>query len=492
MTPAGADRPHWRVAIVGAGFGGLGAAIRLQQAGINDYVIFERAGEVGGVWRDNVYPGAACDVESHLYEFSFAPNPDWTRHFAPQPEIWAYLRRCARDFGLEPHLRLRHTVETMAWEAEHRRWRLMTARGDYTADVLVLAAGALSEPALPAWSGLDGFAGRCFHSARWDPAFEPRGQNIVVVGTGASAVQFVPELQPLAARLTVFQRTAPWVVPRREAAVSARTRQWLRRWPGLQRAWRLGLWASREAAVLAFQRPAVMRLLERAARRHLHTAVADPVLRAKLTPAYTLGCKRVLLSNTYYPALAQPNVEVVTAGIAAVRPHGVLGQDGIERPADALIFGTGFQVTDFPVSRRVVGRAGQSLHTVWAGSPQAHLGTTVAGFPNLFLLQGPNTGLGHTSVLLMLEAQLDHLLAALRYMARNGVTAVEPRPEAQAAFVADVDARMRGTVWVAGGCHSWYLDETGRNSTLWPGSTLAFGRRVRGFRPEEYRVSPPA
>ncbi|MBL8056243.1 MAG: NAD(P)/FAD-dependent oxidoreductase [Anaerolineales bacterium] len=478
-----------RIAIVGAGFGGLGAAIRLRQAGCDDFLIFERAGAVGGVWRDNAYPGAACDVESHLYSYSFAPNPGWTRTFSPQPEIWAYLERCVREFGLAPHLRFNHEVLAARWEAAAGRWQLETSQGPFTAQVLVLAPGALAEPALPDLPGQERFTGPAFHSARWPADLDLRGKAVAVVGTGASAIQFVPALQPLVSRLALFQRTPPWVLPRVERAIPAGQRRLFARWPITQRLLRLGLYAVREASVVAFQHPGLMRVLEGAARRHLARAVADPDLRARLTPRYTIGCKRILLSNTYYPALIQPNVAVITAGVAEVRPRSIVDGSGAEWPAEALIFGTGFRVTEFPFARRVRGRAGRTLAEVWAGSPQAHLGTTVAGFPNLFLLQGPNTGLGHTSVLLMLEAQLDHLLGALRYLEAAGAAAVEPRAEAQAAFVRAVDERMRGTVWVAGGCRSWYLDATGRNSTLWPGSTWSFRRRVARFNPREYQAS---
>jgi cation diffusion facilitator CzcD-associated flavoprotein CzcO len=340
--------------------------------------------------------------------------------------------------------------------------------------------------------GLEHFEGTAFHSARWDSRCDLRDKRVAVIGAGASAIQFVPEIQPLVARLAVFQRTPPWVLPGRDRPISDRERWLFRRFPLTQRLVREWIRAVRELFVVGFRNPWLMKQLEGVARRHLEASIADPGLRAKLLPGYTLGCKRILLSNTYYPALAQPNVEVVTAGLAEVRARSLLDRAGVEHPADVLIFGTGFQVTDFPLARRVRGRAGRSLHEVWGGSPQAHLGTTVSGFPNLFILQGPNTGLGHTSVLLMQEAQIEHLLGALRFLRRAGGGALEPRPEAQAAFVAEVDAQMRGTVWVAGGCRSWYLDATGRNSTLWPGTTGQFRRRVARFREEEYFVQAEA
>ena len=477
---------HVRIAIVGSGFGGLGAAIRLKGEGVHDFVVLERAGDVGGTWRDNTYPGCACDVQSHLYSFSFAPNPDWSRSFSPQAEIQAYLQRCATDYGVLSHVRFHHEVRAAAWDEAASRWRIETSGGALTADVLVMATGALSDPVIPDLRGLDRFQGRVFHSARWDHAFDLPGKRVAVVGTGASAIQFVPEIQPKVAKLHLFQRTAPWIIPRHEHALGERGRRFFRRFPAAQRAVRGGIYLAREMFVFGFRNPRAMRAAERVALRHLRRTVADPELRAKLTPRFTLGCKRVLLSNDYLPALTCPNVEVVTDAIREVRERSIVSADGVEREVDAIIFGTGFQPTDPPLARTFRGRDGRTLSEVWAGSPKAYLGTTVTGFPNLFILLGPNTGLGHTSVVYMIEAQIEHLLAALRHMRERGVRALEPRPEAQAAFVAEVDGRMRGTVWTAGGCASWYMDPTGRNSTLWPDFTWRYRRRAARFDPGEY------
>ena len=483
------DSPHLRVAVVGAGFGGLGAAIRLRQEGIDDFLVFERAGDIGGTWWDNSYPGCVCDVPSHLYSFSFAPNPGWSRSFSAQPEIWAYLRDCARRFGILPHLRLSHEVRQATWDDGRRRWRVETSRGDWTADVLVAATGPLSQPKVPALPGLDGFEGTAFHSARWDHDLDLTGRQVAVVGTGASAVQFVPEIQPRVGRLWIFQRTAPWVLPRRDRALTGAERWLFRTVPATQRLARSSIYWAREGFTAGFLHPRMMRLPQRLALRHFRRAVADPGLRARLTPDYTLGCKRVLLSNDYLPALTRPNVELVTAGIREVRPRGILTDDGVEHPADTIIFGTGFHATDSPVGELVRGRDGRTLAEVWAGSPEAYLGVGVAGFPNLFLLLGPNTGLGSTSVVLMIEAQVEYLLRALELMRTAGVATVEPRPEAQQAFVAEVDGRMRATVWSAG-CASWYIDRTGRVSALWPGFTWAYRRRTRRFDPRRHLTAP--
>ena len=477
---------HVKVAIIGAGFGGLGTAIRLLQEREQSFVILERAADVGGVWRDNTYPGCACDVQSHLYSFSFAPNPGWTRRYSPQAEIQGYLRACVDRFALRPYLRLSEELIDAKWDAAAQRWHLRTSRGELTADLLVAAAGALSEPSIPRVPGIATFEGKVFHSSRWDHGVDLAGKRVAVVGTGASAIQFVPQLQPRVASLHVFQRTPPWVMPRLDGAIGPLTRRVLSRSRLAQAALRLQLFVTRELFALPFLRPAIARVVRLVALRYLAKSVPDAALRAKLTPSYEIGCKRVLLSDDYYPALAQPNVEVIAGGLREVRGRTVIGAGGEEREVDVLIFGTGFEVADLPIAKRVHGRDGRALDQVWAGSPRAHLGTTVSGFPNLFVLLGPNTGLGHTSVVIMIESQIEHVLAALRHMRRSNVGAVEPRAEAQAAFIARVDQKMKRTVWLAGGCRSWYLDRDGRNFALWPGFTFSFHRRVHDFRPAEY------
>ena len=479
---------HVRVAVVGAGFGGLAAAIQLRRRGYADFLVFERADRLGGTWRDNTYPGCACDVPSHLYSFSFALNPAWSRTFSPQAEIWDYLEDCATRFGVRPHLRLGHDVHAATWDERERRWRVDTSGGTYTADVLVAAAGPLAEPAVPTLPGLATFAGTVFHSARWRHDHDLTGRRVAVVGTGASAAQFVPEIAPKVATLHLFQRTAPWVMPRRDRAFTAAEHRLYRAVPAAQRLARTGVYWTRQLLALLFLHPRLMRLANRAALRHLRRSVPDPDLRAKLTPSYLLGCKRIVVSSDYLPALTRDNVRVVTEGIREVRPHGMVTVDGATHDVDTIIFGTGFHVTDMPIAERIRGRDGRTLAGSWQGSPNAYLGMTVHGFPNLFLLLGPNTGLGHTSVVFMIEAQVRYLLSALSYLDRTGVDAVEPRAEAQAAFVSTVDGRMAHTVWLRGGCHSWYLDATGRNSTIWPGFTFRYRQRLHRFDPSAYRI----
>lgn len=481
---------HFHVVIAGTGFGGLGMAIRMKQAGMNDFVLLERAGEVGGVWRDNSYPGCACDVPSQLYSFSFAPNPNWTRAFSPQAEIHDYLKDCAHRFGLPPHIRFNHELREAKWQDDAQRWRILTSQGVITADVFISGVGALSDPSIPKLPGLERFGGKVMHSARWDHGYELARKKVAVIGTGASSIQFVPQIQPKVATLKLFQRTAPWIMPRGDHAIEESQRRLFRLSALAMKAKRAGIYGVRELMVLGFRNPGVMKLAHRLALKHLNRSVKDPALRRKLTPDYTLGCKRVLLSDDYLPSLVQPNVEVLTDGIKEVREGSIVTSDGVEHEVDALIFGTGFHVADLPIAKQVRGRDGRTLKETWAGSPKAHLGTTVTGFPNFFILQGPNTGLGHTSVLTMIESQFEHVLAALRYLAGHDAASLEPRPEAQDAFIAEVDKLMRGTVWTAGGCNSWYLDETGRNSTIWPSWTFTFARRVERFDPTEYRVAP--
>jgi cation diffusion facilitator CzcD-associated flavoprotein CzcO len=380
-----------RVAIIGTGFSGIGTAIRLKQDGIDDVVLLERAADLGGTWRDNTYPGCACDVPSHLYSFSFARNPRWPHTFSRQPEIWRYLRDCAERFGILPQIRFGQEVLAATWREDAQHWRIETSGGVWTAEVLVSGAGVLSEPRLPQILGIETFAGTVFHSARWDHGHALGGRRVAVIGTGASAIQFVPEIQRRVARLVLFMRTPPWIVPRNDRPLGAWEHRLFSVFPPAQYAHRMATYWFRESILPGFLWPREGWLGERVARRHLETQVADPVLREKLTPRYRMGCKRILISNDFYPALQQANVALVTEPIAAIRPRGVLTADGVEHAVDTLILGTGFNVSEHPIAERIRGRAGRSLAEIWDGSPKAHLGTTVAGFPNLFMMLGPNT-----------------------------------------------------------------------------------------------------
>ncbi|WP_405582543.1 flavin-containing monooxygenase [Streptomyces sp. NBC_01190] len=480
---------HVRVAVIGSGFSGLGAGVRLRREGITDFVILERADAVGGTWRDNSYPGCACDVPSHLYSFSFAPNPDWPRAFSGQEHIRDYLERVTDTFGLRPHLRFGAEVRQARWDGNARRWRLDTAAGELTADVVVSATGPLSDPKIPDIPGIEGFPGPVFHSARWDHDADLRGKRVAMVGTGASAIQIVPSIQPEVARLTVIQRTPPWVLPRVDRPIGRVERRLHATVPGSAKARRGVLWLIREFQVGAFvKRPGLMKAAERIARAHLRRSIKDPGLRARLTPDYTIGCKRILLSNTYYPALARPNTEVVTSALTEVRGSSVVTADGTEREVDAIVFGTGFHVTDMPIGDRIIGADGRTLHEHWAGGMAALRGCTVDGFPNFLFIVGPNTGLGNSSMILMIESSLNYLAGYLRTLAGTGGAALDAKPAAVAAWNARVRRRAAGTVWNTGGCESWYLDANGRNTTAWPGTTAEFRRATRVLDPSEYEV----
>jgi cation diffusion facilitator CzcD-associated flavoprotein CzcO len=493
-----ADRatPHTEIAIIGAGLSGLGMAKMLRADGAEDFVVLERAADLGGTWRDNSYPGCACDIPSVLYCYRDEPKSDWTRAYAPQAEIWDYIRGVVARHDLERFIRFEHELTHAAFDEDRGRW-LLEIRGPsgevqrLTAGVLISGCGFLADPAIPALPGLESFSGTVFHSARWNHDHALEGRDVAVIGTGASAIQFVPEIQPRVGRLTIFQRTPPWVLPHTNPDVPVAWRDHLARRPRLLALARAMVFSGQEALHLAFQHPRLARVVELQGRANIRRHVADPTLRARLTPDFRLGCKRILRSNAWYPALAQDNVELVSSGIREVLADGVLDGDGGRHKADTLILATGFHVTDPPIAGRIQGRGGRLLADAWDGSPRAHLGMGIAGFPNLFFLLGPNTGLGHNSVLLMIEAQLSYLRRLLGHRASTGASVVEPTEQAQAASVAAVDRGTEGSVWTAGGCTSWYLDRTGRNSALWPGSVRAYERRLGRFDPGEYIWAPP-
>ncbi|SDC52627.1 Predicted flavoprotein CzcO associated with the cation diffusion facilitator CzcD [Geodermatophilus telluris] len=492
-TATGPLPEHVRVAVVGSGFSGIGTAVALLRAGVDDFVVLERAAGLGGTWRDNDYPGAAVDVPSHLYSFSFALKRDWSHVYSRQPEIQRYLEQVAADHGVLPHLYCDTDVVSGRWDDDALVWRLQTSRGDLTVDVVVSGAGGLVEPHLPDVPGTETFQGPSFHSARWDHSVDLAGKRVAVVGTGASAAQFVPELQRTAAEVVVFQRTPPWVLPRRDRAYSEREHRLQARVPGLLRLARGGQYVVREARLGVWTGAGrLRRLFEGQALGFLEQQVPDPELRARLTPDYALGCKRVVVSDDYLASLAQPNVEVVAAPVTAVRPHAVVAADGTEHEVDVIVWGTGFRVMDIPLGHRLVGREGRTLREEWDRSGvQAHRGTTVAGFPNLFLLLGPNTALGHTSVVIMIEAQIGYVVEALRRVEEAGAGAIEVRRSAQDAYNARLQEELTGTVWNAGGCRSWYRDEQGRNFTLWPTRTSVFLRLMRRFDADSYELRSP-
>jgi cation diffusion facilitator CzcD-associated flavoprotein CzcO len=477
---------HYDTLVIGAGFAGVGAAIKLEEAGFRDFAVLEKSDRLGGTWRDNTYPGCGCDVPSAVYQFSFAQNPDWSRGFAGQAEIQAYLERTAAEFGVTERIHFGTEVRDANWNEADQRWHLSTSAGDYSARVVIAGAGPLHEPNLPNLPGLDKFEGTAFHSARWNHDHDLTGERVAVIGTGSSAIQFVPEIQPRVKQLYLFQRTAPWVLPKFDRSVPEAEKALYRRFPMAQRALRGFLYNTLELVQLAQRRPRVMQRIQKLILLHMHRQVKDPELRRVLTPKFTLGCKRMLLSNTYYRSLTQPNATVVPHAVTEVREHSVVGADGVEREVDTIIFGTGFHVTDPPIAERVRGADGRSIADTWRGSPRAYLGTSVAGFPNFFLLIGPNVGNGHSSAIVLIEAQLNHILDGLKTMRSRGAATVAVRPEVQAAYNERVQEALAGTVWNAGGCKSYYLDKNGTNSTIYPWTTIDLRRRTARFKADEY------
>lgn len=481
---------HTDTLIIGTGFAGLCAAIQLKEAGFEDLILLERADTVGGTWRDNHYPGCACDVQSHLYSFSFEPNPNWSRMFAPQPEILAYLRHCADKYDVHRHVRFNRNATRIAWDDDSSTWTVDTDRGEqWTANNVITAIGGLSTPAIPDIEGLDGFAGPVFHSADWDHDVDLRGKRVAVIGTGASAIQFVPQIAPEVGHLSLFQRTPPWVVPKPDRPISKAEQTLFKRVPAAQQAMRSAIYAQLESRAAGFVvNPRLLKLGERMARSHLRRQVPDRALRAKLTPDYALGCKRVLISNDYYPALGRDNVDVVTDGITRVTPTGVRTADGRLHKADVIILGTGFKAQR-PFGRGLlIGRGGQDIWDAWSDRLSAYCGVSVAGFPNFYMLTGPNSGLGHNSMIYMIESQVNLVVDALYRKRQHAWRSIEVTPQAQAAFLDEVDAKSGASVWSGGGCHSWYLDAQGRNTTLWPDFTFRFRDRTRRLEPEHFRI----
>ncbi|MER6808574.1 NAD(P)/FAD-dependent oxidoreductase [Spirillospora sp. NPDC000708] len=473
------------VVIIGSGFGGIGMAIRLREAGVHDVVILERADGLGGTWRDNTYPGAACDVPSHLYSFSFERKTDWTRRFPPQPEILDYLWHCARKYGLVGRIRFGTEVTEARFDEDAALWRVSTTTGELDARVLVSACGQLNRPALPPIEGRDSFASASFHSSRWDHGTDLRGKRVAVVGTGASAIQIVPEIATEAAELRLFQRSAPYVIEKPDRPYRAWEKAVLRTVPGAYALSRARIYAMFESRALGFVKyPKLMGLMEKGFRKHLEEQVADPALRDRLVPGYRMGCKRILLSDTYYPALNRPNVRLVTDPIERVTPSGV-ATAGEHHDVDVIVYATGFRSTDFLSPMKIVGRDGRELNEAWRDGAQAHLGITVSGFPNLFLLYGPYTNLGHNSIIYMLESQFRYVLGCVEALRRHGLDWIDVKPDVQDAFTREMRERMRTTVWEAG-CQSWYMTEDGRVVNNWPGFTFAYRNATRRPDPRHF------
>ncbi|MFD0363896.1 flavin-containing monooxygenase [Nocardia sp. GCM10030253] len=488
-----ANRParHVKTIIIGSGFAGLGLAIRLSQQGRNDYLVLERGGDVGGTWRDNTYPGAACDVPSHLYSYSFALNPNWSRSFSKQGEIQQYIQGVAEKYNVRDKHLFDCDVTSARWNNDTSQWEIESSKGSFTADTVVSAVGALCEPALPDIKGINNFKGEIFHSARWNHDADLSGKRVAIIGTGASSIQIVPSIATEVAQLDVYQRTAPWLLPRMDRPYTLPERFAFKHIPGAQRLSRAAIYAARETQVVGLAKiPALMRAFELIAKAKLKLEIRDPELRAKVTPNFRIGCKRMLISNEYYPALGRDNVDVVTDGIAEVRENSIVTKDGTEREIDALIVATGFHVTDSPAYNTIAGKDGRTLSEVFDEiGQQGYKGSSIANYPNMFFLLGPNVGLGHTSMVFMIESQINYIADALATIDRMGLRTVEVRRDKQDAYNAKLQSKLEGSVWNTGGCSSWYLDKHGNNTTLWPDFTFEFRRLTKTFDVAAYETT---
>ncbi len=479
--------------IIGSGFSGLGMGIKLRSRGDEDFVIVEKADSVAGTWRENTYPGCACDVPSHMYSFSFEPNPDWSQMYAPQHEIREYLERVTDKYDIRRHIRFHTKAVAAHWDADAALWRcrLEGPDGPYeiAAQFVVSAIGGLHIPSKPRFPGIEDFEGEVFHSAEWNHDYELDGKRVAVIGTGASAIQFVPEIMPKVARLDLYQRTAPWVLPKVDRHIRPSERKLYRRFPALQRAYRWAIYWLLELVVLnAVKGERFGRIFEAMGRRHLARQVSDPVKREKLTPHFEFGCKRLLMSNDYYRSLDQPKADVITEPIERVTPKGVVA-GGVEREVDAIILATGFDVEAMGSAVEIRGVGGRLLADDWADGIEAHRGTLVAGYPNLFFLMGPNTGLGHNSVVFMAEYQIELADQAMRAVRERGAGGIAPKPSAQDAYNRRLQKHLARAVW-SRSCSNWYVDSRGRNITLWPHSTWRWALEMSRLRPSEYELHP--
>jgi cation diffusion facilitator CzcD-associated flavoprotein CzcO len=490
MHPRTALERDLEVIIVGAGFGGIAAAIELRSHGVERIRILERAPDMGGTWFYNSYPGAACDVPSHLYSFSYAQRRDWSRLCSPQAEIHAYLRGVAREHGIEDLIETGTTISSCTWDEAACRWTLASEQGaSYEADALILATGQLHQPARPAIEGAELFAGHSFHSAEWDHTYPLAGKRVAVVGTGASAVQFVPEIAPEVARLSVFQRTGNWFLPRRNRRYNAAIRALVGGVPRLQELRRRFVFEYTESLTMSIRNPRTIgRLAAKRSATFMRSQLKDPVLRAKAWPDYTFGCKRILFSSHFLPALERSNVELVTDAIASIAPQGIVTADGRLHELDCLIWATGFKTNDFMLPMHVTGRDGRSLEDTWKAGAHAHLGISVPGFPNMFLMYGPNTNTSGGSIIVYLEAQAAYLRQALEQLRTRTAGAIEVRPEVEASSDREVQARFAGTAWLE--CDSWYRDETGRIVANWPGYMREYLQRTRTLDAAEFHFAP--
>ena len=478
------------VVIVGSGFGGLGMAIKLKESGNDNFVILEKDNEVGGTWRDNTYPGCACDVQSHMYSFSFAGKADWSKRYASWYEIQQYILDTTEHYGLRNHIRFGQEVNAAHFDQHTGLWTIHTGTGArFITRHWVLASGPLHVPQYPKIKGLEKFKGKLFHSARWEHDYDLTGKQVVSIGTGGSAIQYLPEIAPQVKTLSVFQRSPAWVIPRDERGYSALSKKLFGRLPMLRKLHRARLYWTNESRVWPIFNPALARALQKLAEAFIRFQVKDADTARKLTPDYTLGCKRILISNKYYPTFNRDNVELVTEGIAEIRGHSIVTRDGVERPADCIILGTGFIVDPriYMKDFSLTGLPGHNLNEDWKEGAEAYYGTTVSGYPNMYQLVGPNTALGHNSIIFMIECQVQHILNCINKLKQEGGDYIDVRPETQQRFNTRVQSKLKGTVWDSG-CQSWYQQADGKNVTIWPASTWRFWLETRKLAADAYRV----
>jgi cation diffusion facilitator CzcD-associated flavoprotein CzcO len=484
------NQGNYQQIIIGAGFAGICAAIKLKQAGMNDFIILERNPHLGGTWWDNAYPGAACDVESHLYSYSFEPKPDWSRQFSPQEEILHYLENCASKYGLDKQIHFNCNVNQAVFDEQNGVWKVSTKASEvFTAPVLISCSGGLSQPALPDIAGISDFKGEKFHSARWDKKYDLKNKTVAVIGTGASAIQIVPAIAPEVKQLLLFQRTPPWILPKPDKPISSFRKWCYKNLPFTRNLYRGRLYWVHEIMAIGFTgNISLMKLVGKLAQRHIRTSISDNDLAQQVTPNYIMGCKRVLLSNDYYPAIQRANVELVTSPIEKLNETGILTKDGKQRNIDAVIFATGFNASEGMVVFDIKGKNNLDLNEAWRNGAEAYLGTTVSGFPNLFLVVGPNTGLGHSSMILMIEAQVNYIMGALHALKNEDAKFLDLKKSALQLYNDELQLKLAKSVWQKGGCHSWYQTKNGKNVTLWPGFTFTFMRRTRQFETDKYEL----
>ncbi|XID74305.1 flavin-containing monooxygenase [Alkanindiges sp. WGS2144] len=474
--------------IVGAGISGIAAAIRLDQVGYTNYKIIEKAHTVGGTWRENTYPGCGCDVPSSLYSYSFAPSAKWSHLFARQPEILSYLEEVSEKFDVKSRVEFNNELLNAAWDEKRKLWVLDTTKGQYLSKTVVFATGPITEAQIPKLNGLDTFKGEMFHSARWNHDYDLSGKRIAVIGTGASAIQFVPQIQPLAKELHVFQRTAPWVVPKPDMLLSEIGKSMIAKYPLIQKSWRNTVAQSLNLINFGLRNPAVLKPVGEVFKQVLKAQVKDPELLKNVTPNFTIGCKRLLFANNYYPALQQPNVNLIPHGLVKVEDNTVVAANGERHEVDVIIWGTGFEVSHPPIGKRVKNEQGQVLADLWKDtSPEAYLGTAMENVPNAFLMLGPNV-LVYDSFIGLAEAQLDYIVDGLQKMKQQGISKLSIKPMVIKEHNKQVQKHLKTTVFNAGGCQSYYLDQNGRNFAAWPWSLKKLRERLSSLNLSDYEV----